>query len=463
MRSDKKISQIRQENPSKNSEKGHHRLQQEVGVARRCHYTMNAGKYGRASSALKDLLALDPLNAEARRLFATLHLRLGSLMSARTAFESLAREAMERQDYWLAESLLREYLTAGPRCVPFLEMLGHVYEEKGDVMAAVAEYGKAVEVLLEDPDTDHPNRAGELFGRIRSIAPGSPVAFRFAAMFDTVTGQVLQTIPQPAAAKPENEHPQPAPDAELLADHAAAGAMPWEQVESPPMETVPAPDPQIPSTEGSIEGMASGAPPAVAESVTEALGQETAPAPTITQAGDSSTALELQQHSEPLSSSVETTTEPIQATAQNEAPTVVEDPKPAIEMQPQGSSHPITEEPKRPAPMPWDQLEDAAPERSPVADSQASTVVELTSAFSVEADLPAPPVAELREPPIEVPVESNRHAREERLASLAAMPMDQADVAIPASSTVGDSDESMGDDVVSALSGEAELPPPSVS
>ena len=35
---------------------------------------MNAGKYGRASSALKDLLALDPLNAEARRLFATLHL-----------------------------------------------------------------------------------------------------------------------------------------------------------------------------------------------------------------------------------------------------------------------------------------------------------------------------------------------------------------------------------------------------
>ena len=73
-----------------------------------------------------------------RHLFATLHLRLGSLMSARTAFESLAREAMERQDYWLAESLLREYLTAGPRYVPFLEMLGRVYEDKGDVMAAMA-------------------------------------------------------------------------------------------------------------------------------------------------------------------------------------------------------------------------------------------------------------------------------------------------------------------------------------
>lgn len=164
---------------------------------------MNGGKYARASAALKDLLALDPLNAEARRLFATLHLRLGSLLSARTAFESLAREAMERQDYWLAESLLREYLTAGPRCVPFLEMLGHVYEEKGDVMAAVAEYGKAVEVLLEDPDSEHPNRAGELFGKIRSIAPGSPVAFRFAAMFDTVTGQVLQPSLQPAQEESE--------------------------------------------------------------------------------------------------------------------------------------------------------------------------------------------------------------------------------------------------------------------
>ena len=63
---------------------------------------MNAGKYGRSSSALKELLALDPLNTEARRLFATLHLRLGSLISARTAFESLAREALDRQDYWLA-------------------------------------------------------------------------------------------------------------------------------------------------------------------------------------------------------------------------------------------------------------------------------------------------------------------------------------------------------------------------
>ena len=138
LKSDKKV-------PPKVQKKGSIGFNKKSALLEDAITQMNAGKYGRASSALKDLLALDPLNAEARRLFATLHLRLGSLMSARTAFESLAREAMERQDYWLAESLLREYLTAGPRYVPFLEMLGRVYEEKGDVMAAVAEYGKAVD------------------------------------------------------------------------------------------------------------------------------------------------------------------------------------------------------------------------------------------------------------------------------------------------------------------------------
>lgn len=156
---------------------------------------MNAGKYGRSSSVLKELLALDPQNLEARRLFATLHLRLGSLMTARAAFESLAMEALQRQDYWLAESLLREYLAAGPRCVPFLELLGHVYEEKGDPMAAVTEYGKAIEVLVEDPDSDRPQRAAELYAKIRELAPASPVAFRLAPMFDARTGELAVMPP----------------------------------------------------------------------------------------------------------------------------------------------------------------------------------------------------------------------------------------------------------------------------
>ena len=148
---------------------------------------MNAGKYSQASAALKQLLATNPDNLEARRLFATLHLKLGSRLTAKTAFESLAQEAVQRQDYWLAESLLKEYLAAGPRYVPFLELLGHVYEEKGDPMSAIVEYGKAIEILVEDPDPDQPNRAADLFAKVKELAPTSPVASRFAPVFGGAT------------------------------------------------------------------------------------------------------------------------------------------------------------------------------------------------------------------------------------------------------------------------------------
>ncbi len=156
---------------------------------------MNAGKYARSSAVLKELLALDPGNMEARRLFATLHLRLGSLIPARQAFDSLIDEAFQRQDYWLAESLLREYLSAAQRCVPYLEKLGRIYEEKGDTLEAVTEYGKAVDILIEDPDTENTQRASQLYKKIRDLTPASPVAFRLASSFDAQTGELLARQP----------------------------------------------------------------------------------------------------------------------------------------------------------------------------------------------------------------------------------------------------------------------------
>lgn len=198
---------------------------------------MNAGKYGRSSAALKELLALDPHNMEARRLFATLHLRLGSLIPARQAFDSLINEAFERQDYWLAESLLREYLAAGPRCVPFLEKLGSIYQEKGDTLEAVAEYGKAIQILIEDPDPDNPHYASQLFAKIRDLAPASPIAFRLASSFDAQTGEL---VARPAAAHGEAGVATPLSSA--VEDTPAAppipepiaGVMPWEQIEDSP-------------------------------------------------------------------------------------------------------------------------------------------------------------------------------------------------------------------------------------
>ncbi len=204
---------------------------------------MNAGKYGRSSAALKELLALDPHNTEARRLFATLHLRLGSLVTARQAFESLAREAIERQDYWLAESLLREYLAAGPRCVPFLELLAHVFQEKGDSMAAVAELGKAIDILVEDPDPDSPQKPGQIYAKIRELAPASPVAFRLATMFDIQTGEFLTIHSQPPARPAVPDITPTGSEDNASQPHADMGTevMPWEQVDEATSATPPPP------------------------------------------------------------------------------------------------------------------------------------------------------------------------------------------------------------------------------
>jgi hypothetical protein len=198
---------------------------------------MNTGKYGRSSAALKDLLSLDPHNTEARRLFATLHLRLGSLATARQAFESLANEAIGRQDFWLAESLLREYLAAGPRCVPFLELLAHVYEEKGDALAAVTELGKAIDILIEGPDSENPKKPSQLYAKVRELAPASSVAFQFASLFDIQTGELLVPHPLAPAAGTSLEIDASQPQDKILPpteESRASDVMPWEQFDGAP-------------------------------------------------------------------------------------------------------------------------------------------------------------------------------------------------------------------------------------
>ncbi|MDF2458996.1 MAG: hypothetical protein K0S79_1412 [Nitrospira sp.] len=195
---------------------------------------MNTGKYGRSSAALKELLALDPQNTEARRLFATLHLRLGSLVTARQAFESLANEAIGRQDYWLAESLLREYLAAGPRCVPFLEQLAYVYQEKGDELAAVGELGKAIEILRDDPDPDNPQKAAQLYSKIRELAPASSVAMQLATLFDVQTGEFLVRPSAQSSAHDDASSSLPDASATAHVEHLLPEVMPWEVTEETP-------------------------------------------------------------------------------------------------------------------------------------------------------------------------------------------------------------------------------------
>ena len=73
-------------------------------------------------------------------------------------------------------STCKEYLSVGPRCAPFIEMLGEVYERKGDPIAAVFEYEKAIKILLEDPEPEGASHARELYEKIKALAPHSFVA-----------------------------------------------------------------------------------------------------------------------------------------------------------------------------------------------------------------------------------------------------------------------------------------------
>ena len=328
---------------------------------------MNAGKYGRSSSVLKELLALDPLNTEARRLFATLHLRLGSLISARTAFESLAREALERQDYWLAESLLHEYLTAGPRCVPFLEMLGQVYEQKGDAMAAVSEYGKAIEVLAEDPDPDHPTRATELFAKIRSLAPGSPVAFRFGALFDARSGEMLSAGNRAGEQVQTDKSNPRVPVADVNDESAGVAPMPWEQPEemvvtdpslqalSPEMQDGGTPVQEFSLTTCNQDPPQPAEPPVqepATESTSKLIGNaELSTAYTLAEEGK-------QPESAPAPSDADRVP-PESPRSEGQNPLLVDEPAMSHEPVLQEVTEPIAEGPSTPSPMPWDQIQEA--------------------------------------------------------------------------------------------------------
>ena len=351
---------------------------------------MNTGKYGRSSTALKELLALDPRNMEARRLFATLHLRLGSLVTARQAFESLANEAIERQDLWLAESLLREYLAAGPRCVPFLELLAHVYEEKGDAVAAVDELGKAIDILIEDADPENPQKPSQLYAKVRELAPASAVACQLASLFDIQTGELLAPHPSaPAAvASPEIHASQPQDEAVATTEASRfPDVMPWEQVDGAPQSQ------ESPS-------------PILSNPVVESLD---VPDVLIDQAPVSLAPQELEvPPSEPAGP-----TQEANLLDQEILPSVLAEPQPPSsgdredEMGDEGSTaegeEAITssvESTGLSAPMPWEQIENSttrieeiAPLPAPVAQSEGTSRPEL-----VTEQLPSPaPVPDLTE------------------------------------------------------------------
>ncbi|MGH7236513.1 MAG: tetratricopeptide repeat protein [Nitrospiraceae bacterium] len=157
------------------------------------------GKYTEAEAALTELLNQVPGDPEVCRLLALLHLKRGELAVAKAEFQFLAEVAMRAKEYKLAESMLGEYLKTEPTCVTLLELLGRVYQQKGDQASAVAQYGKALTLLVDNPAPDNPALPAELYGSIKSLDPHSPFVRRYAPVFEpTDPNQEALSVPEPA-------------------------------------------------------------------------------------------------------------------------------------------------------------------------------------------------------------------------------------------------------------------------
>lgn len=175
---------------------------------------MEVGKYGKAASALKKLLSDHPDHWEALRLSATLNLKLGSLFAARSSFESLARTALERQDYLLAQSLLKEYLAVVPRYIPFLELVGRAMEGSGNTNGALVEYGKALSFIQESDDAEQKERGPQIYQRVKTLDPNGPITKRLAEVYEPLigsNGQAAAESPPPDAERRWESQGEPAP------------------------------------------------------------------------------------------------------------------------------------------------------------------------------------------------------------------------------------------------------------
>jgi len=156
------------------------------------------GELDEAESALMGLLSHEPGSSRVIRPLAIVHIKKRNLTSARGEVHYLADAALRERDFGTAESLLKEYLVADPDYAPMVELLGQVFEQKGDDPAAAAQYGKAIELLLQAQDSYATEHAADLYIKLKALAPSGPQARQFSAIFDPASQQATD----PAASQP---------------------------------------------------------------------------------------------------------------------------------------------------------------------------------------------------------------------------------------------------------------------
>lgn len=168
------------------------------------------GQYAGAEAMLTQLLSREPGNPEICQLLARMHLLQGNLVVALGEYRFLAGAALRAQDYGMAESLIADYLKVEPASVPMLELLGELYQEKGDAATAAQHFGRAVEILLEHPEPGMPTLPAELFEKVQALAPGSAIARKLAPAFDP---NAAPSVESEAAVEPIVEADVPAASA----------------------------------------------------------------------------------------------------------------------------------------------------------------------------------------------------------------------------------------------------------
>src|ERR687893_276800 len=96
--------------------------------------------------------------------------------------------------------MILEYLQVDSQSVALLELLGRTYEHTSKREEAAAQYGRALEILLQEPDPEMPTRPVELYDKITVLAPESPLLIRFASAFSSVPSQPSSPSPDEAVS-----------------------------------------------------------------------------------------------------------------------------------------------------------------------------------------------------------------------------------------------------------------------
>ena len=158
-----------------------HKLSEPVDLLAEATRRIEEKQYAGAEAILNQMLTREPGSPQVCQLLARLHLQRGDVHVALGEYRFLAGAALRAQEYVLAESLIRECLSAEPDSVPLLELYGELYEEKGESGAAAQQYAKAVELLLEHPESGMESLHEELFEKVKSLSTDAKLVDRLAA------------------------------------------------------------------------------------------------------------------------------------------------------------------------------------------------------------------------------------------------------------------------------------------